>query len=100
MHYEFIDATKSDKDTRSRARSHAMKGKNVGKKHPNRRQASKLQLRTGVVACQTWSESDTYGGRIVEDKVLTGRPWADALLPLQLAVSTAPQRQHVIRQCE
>lgn len=45
MPFEFISNTSIDREARQRIRSQAAKGKNVGRRHPNRRKRSELRTR-------------------------------------------------------
>jgi len=99
MHFEFIDGTRNDKGTRRIARSHAMKGKNAGRKHPNRRrQGARLQPQANVPGCEASTVSDVH----LVQRALTGGPGADEpeLLPLHLPFDTTLGSLHVIKLCE
>lgn len=106
----FIDATKTDAGTRRKARSHAMKGKNVGKKHYNRRtkKAKQLESRATIhdLDCATSTDSDSQDDQYMQDFLLPISPvllysiGEDFIMPMHLQTNATPQSQHVIRQCE
>lgn len=117
MTFLFIDATKTDADTRRQARSHAMKGKNVGKKHFNRRtkksaahksRPSRPRIHDAEDASSSSDSSSTLqeDTRLVEDFLLPISPLLvyplrdDFIAPLHLTTNTTPQNQHVIKQCK
>jgi hypothetical protein len=56
--YQFIDAMRSDRDTKRLIRSHAMRGKNVGKTHVRR---SRLAM-TGNLSPQLSTDSQVSSG--------------------------------------
>jgi hypothetical protein len=104
----FIDATKTDAGTRRKARSHAMKGKNVGKKHYNRRtkQAKQSWPTIHDLDYATSTDSDPQDDRSMQDFLLPISPVLlhtiseDFIMPMHLQTNATPQSQHVIRQCE
>jgi hypothetical protein len=104
----FIDATKTDAGTRRRARSHAMKGKNVGKRHNRRTKVLPPRARIRKLEATSSSDPDLQeDGRHTEDVLLPmppalmNRPREDvATVPQPLWSNTTPQSQHAIRQCE
>jgi hypothetical protein len=104
----FIDATKTDAGTRRKARSHAMKGKNVGKKHYNRRTKNAKQSRPTIhdLDCATSRDSDPQEDQYMQDFLLPISPvllytiGEDFIIPMHLQTNATPQSQHVIRQCE
>lgn len=104
----FIDATKTDAGTRRKARSHAMKGKNVGKKHSNRRTKKAIQFRPTIhdLDRATSIDSDPQKDEYMQDFLLPISPALlytiedDFIIPMHLQTNATPQSQHVIRQCE
>lgn len=104
----FIDATKTDAGTRRKARSHAMKGKNVGKKHYNRRTKKAKQSRPTIhdLDCATSIDSDSQEDQYMQDFLLPISPVLlytiaeDFIIPMHLQTNATPQSQHIIRQCE
>lgn len=116
MTFLFIDATKTDADTRRQARSHAMKGKNVGKKHLNRRTKKSAAhksrpSRPRIHDVEDASSSDSSSNlkedtQLVEDFLLPISPALvyplrdDFIAPVHLTTNTTPQNQHVIKQCK
>jgi hypothetical protein len=104
----FIDATKTDAGTRRKARSHAMKGKNLGKKHYNRRtkKAKQPQPTMHDLDCATTEDSDPQEDQYMQDFLLSISPallytiGEDFIMPRHLQTNATPQSQHVIRQCE
>jgi hypothetical protein len=104
----FVDATKTDADTRRKARSHAMKGKNVGKKHYNRRTKKTTQSRHTIQDLDraASTDSDPQEDQYMQDfllpisPVLLYTPGEDFIIPTHLQANATPQSQHVIRQCE
>lgn len=104
----FIDATKTDASTRRKARSHAMKGKNVGKKHYNRRITKAKQSRPamhdldGATSIDSDPPEDQYmqGFLLPISPVLLHTIEEDFIIPRHLQTNATPQSQHAIRQCE
>jgi hypothetical protein len=104
----FIDATKTDAGTRRKARSHAMKGKNVGKKHYNRRTKKTKQSWPTIhnLDGATSTDSDSQEEQSIHDfllpipLVLSPSIEEDFLIPIHLQANTSRQSQHAIRQCE
>lgn len=98
----FIDATKTDAGTRRKARSHVMKGKNVGKKHHNRRtKKAKHDL-----DCATSTDSDPQEDQSMQEFLLPVSPVLlhtiseEFIIPMHLQTNATPHCQHAIRQCE
>src|SRR5689334_11595179 len=104
----FIDATKTDAGTRRKARSHAMKGKNVGKRHYNRRTKKAKQSRPTIqdLDCTASTDSGPQENHYMQDFLLPISPallytiGEDFIIPMHLQTNATPQSQHAIRQCE
>ena len=87
-----------------------MKGKNVGKKHYNRRtkKAKQLESRATIhdLDCATSTDSDSQDDQYMQDFLLPISPvllysiGEDFIMPMHLQTNATPQSQHVIRQCE
>jgi hypothetical protein len=104
MEYAFIDGTKSDRATRKLARSHAMKGKNVGKTRLRR-----SRLRPGASHTSTQPVFANDGSHEEESSSAPAHgtmsfyhvAWGgDALLSAPFPFQATPQSQDVINQCK
>jgi putative hemolysin len=102
--FRFIDGTKNDKFTRRLARSHAMKGKNVGKVHQRRSQLSlHLQRNKGVSKVQT-SDSEQDETRTISMAQSSSSPITGVLghrlLSVSFPVEATPQSLGIVNQCK
>jgi hypothetical protein len=86
-----------------------MKGKNVGKKHFNRRTKKAKQPRPKIHDLDGASSSDSdphENDKIMQGFLLPVTPPLlpalsdDVMAPLHLQINTSPQTQYVIKQCE
>lgn len=103
--FEFIDGTKNDRPTLKLARSHAMKGKNLGKTHQRRSRldADQRHKRTQLVLLQV-CEGQKYGesnNTPVQSSVsLTYKDPGDQLLSVSFPVEVTPESGGVIYHCK
>ncbi|KAH8880878.1 hypothetical protein GQ53DRAFT_521227 [Thozetella sp. PMI_491] len=101
--FEFVDGTKTDRSTRRAARSHAMKGKNVGKRHqrgskldrsqpPDCRKSTILQVPCGPKDCAIRATRPAYGSFGPASRPLLGPS-----LALPLLLETTPHGLDIIK---
>ncbi|KAB5542787.1 hypothetical protein GE09DRAFT_226450 [Coniochaeta sp. 2T2.1] len=124
VEFEFIDGTKKDPRTRRLARSHAMKGKNVGKKHNRRSRVAQVapshasptpisDLRGKIPSpestvqhhdqtCQSFRPRSQDGGHSIAPRRPHAVPVAfrplNGLFPFHFPIDATPQSQYVIKQ--
>lgn len=104
-HFEFIDGTKKDRATLRSARSHAMKGKNVGKKHHrlSKSEASQFRKSKPVTLLQehgTQEDKKTDKSLALGTGGLKYQALGDQLLAVSFPVEVSSQSRGIIHQCE
>jgi hypothetical protein len=104
MKFAFIDGTKKDKSTRRLARSHAMRGKNVGKTHPRRPRPAMGEPYTSKEAtpANLRNLEEENGTAPVQGAIsFYHAVWGgDALLSASFPLVATPQSLDVINQCK
>lgn len=102
----FIDGTKTDRTTRRIARSHAMKGKNVGKKHFGRQKKdillqSKWQQFSDpdATARDARDDESMQAVNLPESSLSSRARCKDVIIPAHFEPS-APYSQHAVKQCK
>ncbi len=101
--FEFVDGTKRDRATRRIARSHAMKGKNVGKTHHRRSKLGSCppleNNQTGPPQIHGEAEEDCItsidGSPSMKYKAL-----GTQIFSVSFPLETSPQGQQVIQKCK
>jgi hypothetical protein len=102
--YEFIDFSKIDTATRKRARSHAMKGKNAGKKlyRRSRFELAGRQRSEQTHQIKTKYQDEEQDGTALVQTLLSSmyESYCKELLSLAFPVQCTPRSQQIITQCE
>ena len=103
--FKFIDGTKNDRPTLRLARSHAMKGKNLGKTHhrrsrlgPDQRHKKRQLVLLQVDDGQKYVESNNSPGQ--DSLSLIYDDPGDQLLSVSFPVELTPASRDVIYHCE
>ena len=99
--FEFIDGTKHDRLTRRLARSHALKGKNVGKKLYRRSRLdldqSRRHQRPVPVPPKSEEEISVPGSEGVHPGIVA---ISGDSLSIPFPIDTASQGHHIVSQCK
>ncbi|OTB00690.1 hypothetical protein M426DRAFT_267228 [Hypoxylon sp. CI-4A] len=91
MPFEFVDNASIDRDARKRIRSHAARGKNVGKTHPSRKRRTALKTQT---AEKTGSPTARHFYTTVP---LIERQIGDSLSVIPLPVELIPESRTLVQ---
>lgn len=99
--FEFIDLAKNDKATRRRARSHAMRGKNAGRKiqrHSRLGAEQKSKVQSGTVTKTGLLQTDVRSANYL-NSVYRGA-LGDMLLTVSYPIEVASRNKRIINDCE
>ena len=92
----FVDSTSNDRQARKLARSHAMKGKNAGKKIHRR---SRLEAFENTRSSRKHAEQDAGRVNLAQSIDILPDPYSSSRVVLPLMGASTPKEERVLRQC-
>lgn len=96
QNFQFIDGTKHDRATRRLARSHVMKGKNVGRRLNRRSRKETCSLKQHEAPRRTPGQDSNTS---LDNERMRNPPIIDTLHFVSFPVDALPESQFVINQC-
>jgi hypothetical protein len=97
MSFKFVNNASIDRSTRKLIRSHAAKGKNVGKKHPSRRKQTVLRAKLSLPLCNVKGVEETPAHESEEPVLPIERQIGDGLSVLLIPAELSPRSKVLVQ---